>query len=266
LAADAGEWESAAANYFLAIEELPFDVRTALPPSTLIGEIIRAQPPVFEAFLKLRQDATRLLLCRGRLMAMRKDWKRAVEDYARTLPSGEEFFEHAGVRLLAGDRDGYFAIIRELAQRQEKSTDPFLAFVLARTAALGPESPVESRRMIALAEQAVAVDQQPWFLHAYGLVLYRAKRYDEAAARLEQSLAEKWLPEGAAQNHVALGLVRLRQGRLEESRQHVEKAREWETSLDFAGEGPPSVIVQDWLEYHILLREFEAAVRDNSLP
>jgi hypothetical protein len=63
-----------------------------------------------------------------------------------------------------------------------------------------------------------------------------------------------------------LGLVHLRQGRLEESRQYVERARQWEASLELAGEGSASVIVLDWLEYHILLREFEAAARDISVP
>jgi WD40 repeat protein/tetratricopeptide (TPR) repeat protein len=269
LSAEAGDSESAAADYNQAIDRLPLDVRSALPRSTLVGAVIRTPPPVFEALLKLRQDAPRLLLFRGRVKAMQKDWKQAAEDYTRAAasrPAGEECFEHAGVLLLAGDVEGYCAFAQGLAQQHGETKDPVMAFILARTAALGLESPVESCRMIAWGEQAVAGEKYPWYLHALGLALYRAHRYDEAAARLEQSLAGEWNTEGALLNHLALSLTNLRQDRPDESQQHVEKARDLAASIESDAGVSDSIIVHDWLEYHILLRELEATIQRNSVP
>ncbi len=51
----------------------------------------------------------------------------------RPRPSSEEWFEHACLRLIVGDNHGYRSFVREMRRSAGQTSDPFVAYVLARS-------------------------------------------------------------------------------------------------------------------------------------
>ena len=73
----------------------------------------------YARLLELRPDDGQLWCVRGRYYALRDQWDLAAADFARGItsapPDSEEWFEHACLRLIVGDNEGYRASVREIA-------------------------------------------------------------------------------------------------------------------------------------------------------
>jgi WD40 repeat protein/tetratricopeptide (TPR) repeat protein len=275
--------EKAAADFARALDLVPADRSWSSPRSAMILNLARSDQAYAE-LLRLRPNDGHLWTGRGRYHALRSRWDQSVADFARGIASApsesEEWFEHACLRLIVGDTEGYRNFVQEM-RRAGRTEDPFVAYVLARTCILSPDPVVEPERVVRWAEQAVASDNKPWYpervvrwveqvasdkpkpwyLHALGAAHYRAGHLDEAAKRLEESNAGTWTEEGKAQNRLVLAMVYQRLGETAKARAELNGVMEWWKRLEAAKtEDAVAIPTSDWLPLQILRREAEAVV------
>ncbi len=135
---------------------------------------------------------------------------------------------HALVCLKAGDPVGYRRICTRLLQEAGPQSHPGLANAVAWICAVGPDAVSDWSRPIALAELALkqATPQaRPDVLNTLGAILYRAGRYQEAVARLRESIQAKG-GKGLPQDWVFLALAQHRLGETTEARQLLDKVKQ----------------------------------------
>ncbi len=182
--------ERAAAYFAKALEGVPEDRSYDSPRSLLILEMAR-WARAYDKLLELRPNDGHLWTGRGRYYALRSRWDQAAADFAHGIkyapPESEEWFEHACLRLIVGDKKGYRAFVREMRRREGQTNNPLVAYILARSCIQDPDPVVEPEQVIRWANQAVERDPLPWYLHALGAAYYRAGQLDEAIKWLEES-------------------------------------------------------------------------------
>ena len=148
-------WDEAAVDFARELELLPEGRRWDEPRSVRALALARWDR-AYARLLELRPDDGQLWSVRGRYHALRDRWDLAAADFARGItsapPDSEEWFEHACLRLIVGDNEGYRATVREIRRRAGHTKDPFVAFVLARTAAMTAEPVVEAGQVTRWAE------------------------------------------------------------------------------------------------------------------
>jgi serine/threonine protein kinase/Flp pilus assembly protein TadD len=144
---------------------------------------------VYAALLGRRPEDGHLWTARGRLHARRGRWDRAAADFARGIDSApadtEEWYEHAGLRLIVGDTAGYREFVQRAWQREGGTKDPWVAYILAFACNLGDDPGVAPEPVVRLAE--LALNGEPWRVHTLGTALFRAGRFAEAIRKLEES-------------------------------------------------------------------------------
>lgn len=192
-----------------------------------------------------------------------KRWAQAAECYAQmkyviSEPS-EPMFEFAAAQLLSGDEVGY----RETCQRM--LTDRAIrAYLIARTCTLTPNSTAN----IALAADLSAAELKRyethfWALSELGALSLRGGARKDAIVLFEKSLETEARPGVAVLNWLWLALAYQQLGNHEEARTWSNKATQW---LDNLGESRPAnsealmLHRHNWLEAHILRREFESLI------
>jgi tetratricopeptide (TPR) repeat protein len=106
---------------------------------------------------------------------------------------------------------------------------------------------------------------QFWSLTEQGALHYRAGRFPQAIALVEQSLRAHPKPGRAVLNWLWLALAHERLGKSEEARRWLDKSTAW---LDQYRDGMPGgaeaklgLHLHNWLEAHVLRREAEALIR-----
>jgi hypothetical protein len=172
------------------------------------------------------------------------------------------WFEHACLRLIVGDDEGYRSAVREM-QRSEAPTDNRnAAFILARTASMTAEPVVEPAQAVRWAEHAAAGGlNAAWQLHVLGLAHYRASQFAEAIRRLEESNSRYWDGQGPVQNQLVLALVHHRLGHAAQSRALLDEVeRSWNGIEAAKTDGAVAVFPTDWLSLQLLRREAEAVI------
>ncbi len=219
----------------------------------------------YDKLLELKPDDGDLWIGRGRYAALRSRWDQAAADFARGIasaaPNSEEWFEHACLRLIVGDRVGYRAFIREMSRREGRTSDPFMAYVLARSSSLTSESVIDPGTVIRWAGQAVASDKNPWYLHSLGVAHYRADHLDEAIKLLEESDARDWSREGKAQSRLLEAMAHHRKGHRPQARALLVAVQHWWKSIAATqSDGAVAMPTTDWLPLQLLLREAEAVI------
>ena len=76
-------------------------------------------------------------------------------------------------------------------ERFGKTSDPFIAALVAHASSLAPDCGVDAERVIALAEQAArAKPRDGWSLFTLGAALRRAGRFDQAITKFDQAASE----------------------------------------------------------------------------
>jgi tetratricopeptide (TPR) repeat protein len=260
-------WDEAAADFARELELLPEGRSTWFTPRNMRALELARWDQMYARLLELRPDDGQLWSVRGRYHARRSHWDQAAADFARGVPSAppesEEWFEHACLRLIVGDHEGYRASVREIRRRAGRIEDPFLAFVLARTAGMtADETVVEPAQAIRWAEQAVASNLNGWYLQALGIAYYRAGQLDQAIQRLEESNAGNWADEGKMQNRLVLAMAHHRLGYAAPARALLEEVEGWWKAVE-AGkiDGAVAFSTTDWLPLQLLRREAEALIR-----
>jgi serine/threonine protein kinase/tetratricopeptide (TPR) repeat protein len=253
------QWEQTAADFGKAVKLLPDNPGFFSPSSKACRELAQWQP-AFARAVKLHPGAQRLWIGRARVHALRGEWSDAVACYARvikTRPLMEEWFENAAVLLLDGKEDEYRKTRAEMIRRAGNNPAPFVAFVLARTGALRPNSPAEGAQLLGWAKTAVAASPRTgWFLHALGCANYRAGNLQQAIEHLNDSTQLKWTK---ALNDLFLALAHHHLGNALEARHLLESATTYLDRVrpvilgEAADEREP-----DWLEANVIRREVEA--------
>jgi tetratricopeptide (TPR) repeat protein len=184
-------------------------------------------------------------------------------DWSR--PQRDDAFIYACLLLIRGDNEAYDRLCQDMTQRAAETKDPFEAYVLARSCAMARHSPIDPARAVQWANQAVASERLPWFVHALGLAQYRAGQFDEALQSFTQANVKTW--SCSELNWFGLALVHHRLGHADEARQCLEKGIQW-----LERKGPPSpdlpakLLPQDWLEAQILRREAEETLNVKQSP
>ena len=223
----------------------------------------------YARLLELQSDNGQLWSVRGRYHALRGRWALAAADFARGItsapPDSEECFEHACLRLIVGDNEGYRAFVQEMRRREGQASDPFVAYVLARSCILTTKPLVEPDQVIRWAEAALQDGRRPWYLHVVGTARYRAGHLDQAIKWLEESNTA-WSnfntnDDDKLQNRLVLAMVHERLGHAAQARNLLtEVQRAWQRILATKTDGAVSVQTPDWLPLQLLLHEAEALV------
>jgi len=257
-------WNEAAVDFARERELMPEDRDWEAPRSRRALELARWDR-AYARLLELRPDDGQLWCVRGRYYALRGRWDRAAADFARGMPSApsdsEEWFEHACLRLIVGDVEGYRTVVREMRRRKAQNNNPFMAFVLARTCGQVSDLVMEPEQVVRWAEDAVASGLNAWHLHVLGLAHYRASQFALAIRRLEESNAEPWDGQGPVQNELVLAMAHHRLGHAAQSRALLDKVERWWKGIEAAKtDGAVAVFPTDWLSLQLLRREAEAVI------
>jgi tetratricopeptide (TPR) repeat protein len=191
--AELGRSEEAAAAFDTLLSLEPAHPRDRNYSSARTGalEDLARRDEAYAALLKRRPQDGHLWTARGRYHARRGRWAQAADDFARGIasapPDSEEWFEHAGLRLIVGDEDGYRRFASQAWRRAGQTRDPWVAYNVAFTCLLGADPGVEPGEVVRLAEIASA-DTRGSVRHTTGVALFRAGRYAEAVEALERGI------------------------------------------------------------------------------
>ncbi len=219
--------------------------------------------------LARRPDDPLLRFALGLDLARRGDWGRAVAAFDRAGWFGaasEYTFEHACLRLLAGDNESYRQHVARMAAEDGWTTDPARCFVLARTGSLAPGAVAAPANLVRWGERAARGGPSPWALHTLGQAYLRAGRPLDGIRMLEKSEAiGNW--DGQVTNWLVLALAHRALG-------HDAEAGRWsDQAAAFLDHARPAVFdeagslrMPDWLEALVLRRELEAKVPDRNFP
>ena len=98
------------------------------PRSNIILEMARWDR-AYAKLIELRPNAQENFWTgRGRYYALRSQWNLAAVDFAYGInsapPESGEWLEHASLRLLRGDKEGYRMFVQEMRRREGQSKDP----------------------------------------------------------------------------------------------------------------------------------------------
>jgi tetratricopeptide (TPR) repeat protein len=256
--------EKAAADFARALDLVPEIRETNSPRNEMILDLARWDQ-AYAKLLELRPNVGHLWTGRGRYHTLHSRWAEAAADFAGGIasapPDSEEWFEHACLRLIVGDTKGYRAFIQEMRRREGRTNNPFVAYVLARSSILSSDPVVEPEQAVRWAEQAVASDKKPWYLHVLGAAHYRAGHFGEALKRLEESNSRYWNEQAGMQNRLVLAMTYQRLGDVTRARAELDEVMKWWNGLEAAKTHEAIAMpTTDWLPLQILRREAEAVV------
>jgi WD40 repeat protein/serine/threonine protein kinase/tetratricopeptide (TPR) repeat protein len=260
--------ESAAADFANALDLEPGD-RTW--PSSRVRWILKLVPrdQLYARLLELRPHDGRLWTGRGRYYALRDRWDQAARDVARGIesapPDSEEWFEHACLRLLVGDREGYRRLVRSMQRRSAAPKDHVVTSILVRSCNLASEPVVEPDQVVGWAEQVVGGGSKRWAPQLLGTALYRAGRFEEAIKRLGElstsTSGKQETPSARAQSRLVLAMAHQRMGNAAEARALLDEVLRWWNTVEAAKiDGAVSLPVPEWLWLQVLRREAEVLI------
>jgi WD40 repeat protein/serine/threonine protein kinase/tetratricopeptide (TPR) repeat protein len=219
----------------------------------------------YDRAVELKSGDAAVLIERGRFQARRGQWDRAAADLAKALElrprdtslAAECAAAHAQagqwdraaavfekliaakmdtppirrqqalVQLAAGQPEAYRGTCTLLLDRFVKSKDPLTGMAVLRACRVAPGAVSEPARVVELAERVVAdTHRHPLTLSLLGQALYRAGRYEAAAARLAEALkyaggSELW----PTTTSLFLALAEQRLGHTGQAQAHLQQTR-----------------------------------------
>jgi tetratricopeptide (TPR) repeat protein len=207
---------------------------------------------------------------RGEAYAARSEWAKAAADYAQVVerqPDADAhfWFEHACLRLLAGDAAGHAKVCAALLERGEQKKD-LRPFLVARACTLAPLAASDTERATRLAAGELKDPTAFWSLTEAAALEVRAGRCDKAEILLRRCLKDNPNWDGIILARLWLALALHGQGKDDEARKELAPAL---VQLDRWGKQMPAqtmpghigLHLHDWLEAQVLRREAEELLK-----
>jgi serine/threonine-protein kinase len=263
-------WAQVAADFTRALALLAADPTATDEYRAACDEVVQWGEAA-EKVLTARPKDAQLWLARGRSLARRSQWPEAAAAVARSVEleppeEGGTWFEHACLRLLAGDTAGYRRACADLVERSHRRDSTLRSSVVARTCTLGPGAVADLKAVEQAAQPELAAKRAPlWAPTEQAALHYRAGRYEQAAPLLREAVLKhpKW--EGNVLNWLWLAMAQHRLGQTDDARRSLDKAERWfvEHGKEMPGGAgaAEALTLHDWLEAHVLRREADALVR-----
>jgi WD40 repeat protein/tetratricopeptide (TPR) repeat protein len=199
----------------------------------------------------------------GDVHASRGQWDRAATTYAQAGARGPCSpalgYRQALTCLKLGDAKGYREVCARLLQDAGPAPSPGLAHTVTWVCALGADAVANYTQPIALAELALRQAPpaaKPQALLALGAILYRAGRFKEAIARLNEGIAAGQ-GEGTMHDWVFLAMAHHRSGDADEARKCLDR---------IVLETSPAGLRWDYVQLHLLRREAQGLIKGGAEP
>jgi tetratricopeptide (TPR) repeat protein len=217
-----------------------------------------AKHPAVHEMVVARDDNERILI-----LAKHSQWDLISECMA---PSVTDQRPNVAARqwyllslLISADIPGYRSAAEKLLSMYLNSSDPNALNNAAWACTYVPNAVADLTIPTQMAETAVALyppNQKRFALNTLGAALYRAGRFEDAIARLDESVKAAG-GAGVPQDWVYLAMSHHKKGNAEEARRWLEKVRAYakDEKIPFSS---------DLVETRILLKELEELLGDNS--
>jgi tetratricopeptide (TPR) repeat protein len=138
----------------------------------------------------------------------------------------------AAARLRAGNLPKYRETCEKMLARLRNTDDPQAAADVAKVILLGPDQDEPDPAVLELARRAMAKEaghpSSPWIRLAKAIADYRADRFDDSRAILEQLLKEPEDPERYASAKYLLAMIQWREEKQDEARTSFAQARQYQ--------------------------------------
>ncbi len=221
---------------------------------------------IWRLVLEARPESVAARHRRGEAYAARSEWAKAAAEYAQAAQRQADadahfWFEHACLRLLAGDAPGHAKVCAALLERGEQKKD-VRPFLVARACTLAPLAASDTERATRLAAGELKDPRGHWSLTEAAALEVRAGRYDRAEILLRRCLKDNPNWDGIMVARLWLALALYGQGKGDAARMELAPAL---VQLDRWGKQMPAqtmpgrigVHLHDWLEAQVLRREAE---------
>jgi serine/threonine protein kinase/WD40 repeat protein len=196
-------------------------------------------------------------------------WRLGADDYSRafaggTLDAPHLRFQHAVLRVAAGDLAGYRSACNHMLDVLNKTNGPRWLEFGAHAWVIAPEGPAATTQALQLAKRRAAALHTPWSDHVLGLALYRAGRFAEADTRLRASLDRNSDWDARVLDWLVIAMAQKQLGRPDEARRWLERAESWVVArLPGRPGGLNRAVPENWhwrdgILLHLLLREARA--------
>jgi tetratricopeptide (TPR) repeat protein len=208
-------------------------------------------------------------------------WDEAASHFAESFkaqPSDNPYtwFEHAYLRLIVGDKEGYRRLCSRMLERFGQSPGFDGVGLLAHTCVLDSQALADSTQVVQLADQRLArhtpySGHTPWSAHVLALAHYRAGRYDTAVAGLRKRLEADAAWQHQVLNWLVLAMAHHRLGQVAEGQKWLHQANQWLEEkmgeMIRGGRGVPAewTFWRDWVEFLLLRREATALIEGTSV-
>jgi tetratricopeptide (TPR) repeat protein len=202
-------------------------------------------------------------------------WEKAASHFtesfkAQPSDNSSTWFEHAYLRLLAGDKKGYRRLCSRMLERFGQSPGFDGVGMLAHTCVLDSQALADSTQVVQLAEQRLVRQRpgfghEPWSAHVLGLAYYRAGRYDAAVAGLRKRLEDDAAWQHQVLNWLVLAMAHHRLEQVAESHKWLHQANQWlekntQEMIRGGRSAPAEWAWRDWAELLLLRREATALI------
>jgi WD40 repeat protein/serine/threonine protein kinase/tetratricopeptide (TPR) repeat protein len=196
-------------------------------------------------------------------LIQRREWQKAADlleqSHAKSPPKNlHDVHQLAALYALTGQTEKWRATGAKLIAEFEKTKAIEPGNLGSRTCAQQPGCIPEMKRVVEIGEEmAKRYPKGAWLQYASGLIHYRAGNMEAAWARLKEAIqCGPWVGEG--QTWLVLALVELRAGNRDEADVKRKNAIEWQKRAEAR---PSAIPPNDWLEFHVLLNEFDKLAR-----
>lgn len=233
-----------------------------VPPAESVAEVKPAPPPIINPQPSSESDFASLA---GEL-AEKGQWKEAVAAYGKAIdknPENLSLTHRIAVSLLkAGDVEAYRQECKELLD-ELRGTENAGAVDVIRACSLAPDVLTDADWAVSLVQGTVKRDPKAgWRLYILGLTHLRAKQFDQAVRRLDESISVDPMWAASFLNWPVLAMAHLELGHAQEARAWIQKARSWQavTPSRAVSNGTPPASSPWWdrAEFEILRQEAEA--------
>lgn len=267
-----GQWDKAASDYDAALSALDSDPNGLARQVKACEEAVQL-PELLSKLSASRPKGAQLHLARGRALARKGQWAEAASAVARSVElrppaDADAWFEHASLRLLVGDTEGYRVACARLLGAHGKKDSNIGGYLLARAGTLAPNAVSDLKLLERDAEPALDGNKRVYASLVERAALHsRAGRFDQALPLLRECLVNhpKW--NGPVLSWLSLALVQRKLGQADDARQSLSKADDWFAEngkeMPAAAPGMASLTSQDWLESHIIYREATALIKQS---